>query len=64
MEDRSGFSERRCSFFLRQDSHSPLGPGVPPQAHLLCKKPRGVGVKVGGALEEFLALVSCVALII
>jgi len=25
--------------FLRQSSHSPLGPGVPPQSHLRCSNP-------------------------
>jgi hypothetical protein len=32
MEDR----DRRCSFLVRHASHSPVGPGLPPQAHLRC----------------------------
>jgi hypothetical protein len=33
------FPARRCSFFLLHASHSPVGPGVPPQAHLRCSSP-------------------------
>src|SRR2546423_6233969 len=63
-DDRSRFSERRCSFFLRQASHSPVGPVVPPQPHFRCKRPLRTGVKVGGALDEALAWVWRVALIV
>jgi len=54
----------RCSRFLRHDSHSPVGPGVPPQAHLRCRRPLRTGVKIGGALDEVLALDWSVALIV
>jgi hypothetical protein len=40
---------RRCSFFLRHSSHSPDGPGVPPQAHLRCNGPPRTGVKDEGS---------------
>lgn len=60
--DGSRFSERRCSFSLRQVSHSPVGPGVPPHAHLRCKRVLRVGVKPGGA-PEILGLIWSVAFI-
>ncbi len=57
MADGAGGLPARCSFFLRQASHSPVGPGVPPQAHLRCKRLVRTGARLGDALDEVFALV-------
>jgi hypothetical protein len=59
MEDR----DRRCSFFLRHDSHLPVGPGVPPQTHLRCKRPLRIGSGVRAGTGEVRAPVWSVAFI-
>ena len=48
MDDGAGKSLVRCwSLFFRHGSHSPVGPGVPPQAHLRCSKGPRTGVNDG-----------------